>query len=516
MPRKQRRALRPDEPNLTVPLAVSYNERGVAGFTHTVTNSEDQRKVNVTYEPVKNQMTGKGTLTLVKRPGVTEKVGAHGTNTQSVFLIAKGANPIAPTMIVRTGSDINATVSGGLAYPIVIDPNQNPAFVDKTITYAGTVGTEYLFLQTRRPSLSFAQRAFYANLTTTWVEITDVDFTALMLVGKIEHMDGYFFGLDANNLVWNSDLNSVSSVVATSFIAKQVYRDRPVGLARLGKQIIAFGENTAEPFVNSGGTTGSPLSPVGHLAEKIGLVAPDISLVGAGHYYCTIRNKIYFVGREGGGQIETDTATGKSVGVYTYNGQSFEKISNPYLDKIFSEVARTSFYSVNSVSVNGQVAAAFMLTSPNAASQRSLLYFPVWKEWFEWTSTVFSTINDAGYFLPCGTDVKDKLYYFAASDNWQDNGTSYPWSIQFKHPGRNARNFMHMYGVEADTDTVANTLLVEKSDTDNGVFTTLGSIDMTKERKVLFGGSSFYRRHIRIGNTNARPCRIHNWLARID
>src|SRR5260221_11871864 len=59
-----------DEPNGIIPLASSYNERGVAGYSHAVTNSEDQRKINVFYEVVKNAATGKGTLTLSKRPGV--------------------------------------------------------------------------------------------------------------------------------------------------------------------------------------------------------------------------------------------------------------------------------------------------------------------------------------------------------------------------------------------------------------------------------------------------------------
>jgi hypothetical protein len=27
-----------DDPNVVLPLAISYNERGVAGYTHTVTN----------------------------------------------------------------------------------------------------------------------------------------------------------------------------------------------------------------------------------------------------------------------------------------------------------------------------------------------------------------------------------------------------------------------------------------------------------------------------------------------
>src|SRR5260221_9836332 len=76
-----------DEPNVIIPLASSYNERGVAGYTHSITNSEDQRKINCFYELAKNPMTGKGTLTLSKRTGVTLSGNILGTTLQTAYLI---------------------------------------------------------------------------------------------------------------------------------------------------------------------------------------------------------------------------------------------------------------------------------------------------------------------------------------------------------------------------------------------------------------------------------------------
>lgn len=504
-----------DEPNLVIPLASSYNERGVTGYTHSVTNSEDQRKLNCFYELAKNAMTGKGTLTLAKRNGVTVEANNWGTSTQDVFLIIKGgATPIAPWLVVKIGNDTKLATSSGLSWLILTSSTHNPAFIDKTLISQ----VENVIVQLRRTSISFVQRVFFSILNTTWTEITDADFTAITHTGKMEHMDGYAFIMDGNNLIWNSDINSIANWTATGFIAKQAFRDRPIGLAKLGKHILAFGEQSVEVFYNAGNTTGSPLLPIGNLARRIGLVAPDISLVGAGHYYCVIDRQLFFVGREAGGRYEASAfLTGNSVGVYAYNGQEFGKVSSPFVDKILSEVASTSFYSVNTFGFNGQVAAAFLLTSPNATSQRWLMYFPVWKEWFEWTSTVFSSINDSGHFLPCATSTKDRIYYFANTDNWQDNGTSYAWSTQFKLPTNGAtRKFMPMYGIDADTDASANSLTVEISTDDCVSFSTLGTIDQTQDRKVLFHGGSFRKAHIRLGNTNARPTRIHNFLARIE
>src|SRR5258706_3132841 len=107
-----------DEPNLVLPLASSFNERGIAGFTHSVTNSEDQRKVNCYYELVKNALTGKGTLTLSKRPGVTIDSNSWGTNTQNVYLITKGPN-VAPWIIVKISNDIKAATTSGPSFVIV-------------------------------------------------------------------------------------------------------------------------------------------------------------------------------------------------------------------------------------------------------------------------------------------------------------------------------------------------------------------------------------------------------------
>lgn len=509
-----------DEPNLIIPLATSYNERGVAGFTHAVTNSEDQRKINCFYELAKNAATGKGTLTLAKRPGVSDSSGGAGwgSSGQDVFLIitepnnvfiGKEQGSVAPWVISNNGTNIrasSATVDTNIG--AAIGPTQTPVYIDKTIIS----GLETVVLQLRSLASATGNRfAYFSSAIATWTQIADVDFTSNTGPGKIEHMDGYAFVLTAANTIINSDVNSLANWTATSFIAKQIVQDNPVGLAKLNNQILAFGDDTVEMFYNAGNTTGSPLLPLRHLHQRIGLIAPatDVTNSWIGHYYCIIGRRLFFVGRDSGGI--------KAAGVFAYDGQSFEKVSSPYIDKILSEVVGSSFYSVNTVGYHGQKAMAILITSPNATSQRWLMFYPDWKEWFEWTSSVFSPINSGEHFLPCGTGLKDKIYNFPSTDNWQDNAVSYPWSTQFKLPTNGAsRKFMPMYGVDADTDTSANSLTVEISTDDSKTFSTLGTIDQTQDRKVLFRGGSFRKAHIRLGNTNARPTRIHNFLARLE
>lgn len=515
---KAQKIVRPDEPNIIFPLATSYNERGIAGYTHSVTNSEDQRKVNCFYELAKNPMTGKGTLTLAKRPGVSDSSGGatFGTATQQVFLIisqpistliGKQVGSIPPWVIsIISGTDIRASDAATDTVIQTIGATYRPSYIDKTLIS----GVETVVLQLRPFTFSSVQRVYYSNAIATWTEITDADFTALVHRGKMEHMDGFAFILEAQNRIFNSDTNSISSWVASNFITKQIVQDTPVGLAKLNNQIIAFGEDTVEMFYNAGNATGSPLLPIRHLHQRIGLVAPRVDGDG-GHYYCTIGDRIYFVGRAAGGI--------KTAGVFAYNGSVMEKISTPYIDKILSELASstTAFSSVNSMGFHGKMAVSILLTVPNDTAPRWLMFFPEWKEWFEWTSTIFNSINSGEHFLACSSGNKATIYNFPSTDNWQDAGTSYQWFSQFKLPTNgSARRFMHMYGVDADTDASANDLTVEISTNDCVSFSTLGTIDQTQDRKLAFRGGAFRKAHIRLGNTNARPTRIHNFLARID
>jgi hypothetical protein len=487
-----------DEPNLILPLASSINERGIAGFTHSITNSEDQRKVNCFYELAKNPMTGKGTLTLAKRPGVTINSNTYGSSSQISSIITRvgsmqdGTN--LPWVFSTLSGDIRVSSSASTTVILAATPSLNPTFVDHTTIS----GVDTIVVQLRESNINTKHRVFFASAIGAWTEITDADFTAIFHKGKMEHMDGFAFILGNDNNIWSSDTNSLANWTATSFLAKQIRQDAPVGLARLNNQILAFGDETVESFYNAGNTTGSPLLPLRHLHQKIGM-----HMTQQNHYYAIIEGSIFFVGRRSGGFY--------SRGVFAYNGQTVEKISTPYIDKIIGEATIDSVYSFG---FNGHKAVSIGISNVNASTQRWLMFFPDYKEWFEWTSTVFRPTNASEYFLGM---VMNKVYIFSSSDNWQDDGTSYPWSTQFKLPTNgSSRKFMQMYGVDADTDTTTNDLTAEISTDDCATFSTLGTIPLNQDRKVLFRGGSFRKLHVRLGNTNARPVRIHNFLARLE
>jgi hypothetical protein len=513
-----RKALRssqaPDEPNLVLPLASSINERGVQGFTHSVTNSEDQRKLNCMYEVSKNPMTGKGTLVLTKRPGVTINAQSYGSASDTALLVSKAivagalsSVSIADTPWVYFTGGISVKVAdSSTTTTLFTDPlGYRPAYVD--ITAISSVPN--VILQSRLGvNELIAQRVFYGTAINNWTEITDPQFTGLVHRGKMEHLDGFALIIDADGKIWNSDINSISSWSGgINFLAKQIKQDYTKGLARLGNQILAFGDFTVEMFYNAGNSVGSPLGRIPQKHEETGLISTALS--NGTHYYATLGNKLFFLGRQAGGRA--------SASLFAYDGSQIDRLSTIYVEKILSESADSgTFYSINSMGMFGQGAIAISLAAPTSSTQRFLVFFPEWKEWFEWTSTVFQPVNNDSFFLGLGS-AANRLYTFPSSDNWQDDGTSYEWMTQFKLPTNGAaRRFMHMYGVQADTSRSANDLTVEISRDDCQTFSTLGAIDLTQDRKLAFRGGSFRNAHIRLSNTNAAETRIQNFLARID
>lgn len=490
-----------DKPNFEVPLAASYNERNVAGFTATVTDGLDQRKINSMYEPVTNSITGKGTLYLTKRPGAATNLTA-GSSGQVAYLIVLTSRTVIGILaqiqwvFAKSGNDVLAVDTVGASTTIVTASGYVPVYVDKT----SISGTETVVLQIR--NATFDQRVFYASVIGSWTEITDADFTSLDHAGKAEFIDGYMVVMTTNNRIYNSDLNSLANWSATNYITKQIVQDYPCGLMRFGKQILAFGTRTCEVFVNQGYATGSPFDTVPHMMQRIGIPVP--SGTTKTHYYCQSANRLFFVGSSG----STGTAS-----AYSYDGQRFEKVSTPNIDKI---IGGNQVTSVSACSINGKAAIAFALDPTTATTQRWLMFFPDWNEWFEWNSTVFTPVNADGFYLGVGTN-QHKIYTVGASDNWQDDGTDYTMTHQFQLPkSGSTRKRMYMAGLAGDTARSAQNISVEFSDDDYQSWSAARTIDMTQSKKNLYRCGSYFNRAVRISHAGNTEVRLEKFMARID
>ena len=506
-----------DKPNLILPLALTFNERDTLGYTSSFTNGRDQQKKNMFYEIAKNPLTQKGTLTLSKRPGVTIDADTFGAvSSQAAYLVisdlgkgaASGDNPIVfSTATIGTGQTNGTIIASNSASTATVHSASSaaglvPAFVDRT----NLSGVENIVLQLRGISNAVPQRVFYGTAVNSWTEIADSDFTGVNHRGKMEHLDGYALYMDSTNKVWNTDLNSLASVGAASFVTKAATQDIANGLIKFKNQIIAMGDDTAEPFFNAGNASGSPLTRIPQLNDRVGL-SPCNAWQTAGtkatHYYAIVQNRAYFVGRRGGGQ--------KSIGLFSYDGSRYEKVSPSYIDKMLSENEST-FLSVNNFGFYGQQAVAIELSF----AAQWLMFFPDWKDWFIWTSTTFRPVTNGTFFLSSGATNQGRIYSYTTANNYQDNEVNFSAEAAFKIPtnGYHLKR-IPMWGVEADTDTSANNLTVRYSDDDTSSYGAFGTIDLTLQKKVKYRGGAFMERHIQLVSNNARPVRLHNFIATI-
>jgi hypothetical protein len=199
-----------DKPNMRIPLASSYNERGVKGYTNTVTNALDQRKVNVYYEVTKNALSGEAGLFLSLRPGVADQGKTYGVSSQVAQLasVGAGSNP-DEIWVYNTLADAVRISNSSATTSFVSAAGYRPTYVDKThISGVDTVVLQILNSSQPTPD----QRVFYSSSFGSISEITDSNFTSLAHTGKMEHMDGYSFILDrATNKIFNSNINTVSA-----------------------------------------------------------------------------------------------------------------------------------------------------------------------------------------------------------------------------------------------------------------------------------------------------------------
>lgn len=495
-----------DEPNLIVPLAASYNTRGNSGFVHTLVNAKDQRKLNSVYEPIQNKATGKTTLYLAKRPGVIDSVSTYGTSTRIPYLweIGSGESGDAPTnrwlFSVDGANGQNTASSATTTVTVTTRSFFVPAYVDKT----SISGVDTIVLQLQRISAAAVQLTFYATSVAAWTEITDSDFPGQIgsATGKMEFLDGYAFIATSTNTIANSQLNSLSDWRANGFIRRRSKQDQGTGLARLGGQIISFGSASMEVYKNAGTASGSPLEAVAEF--DYGLAAP---IADQRHYSAVLDGWLYWVGQN-------------PTGVFAFNSQTVEKVSTPAIDKIF---AGRPIYFVGALSFQGKRAIAIGLTTTQQSPSRTLLFFPEWEDWFDWTSTVFTPQSSPRRMDVClgmsGASA-NKLFQIATSTEvWRDDGTDYTMTHQFKMPNTgNAHRRLLMFGVKGDTaaSTTTSTLKVRFSTDDWQTSSAARDIDMTKAKKHIYRCGGYSDLGVYLDHTGNLDCRMEAVVARVE
>ena len=512
------------DPNVILALAASYDTRGSGdGYQPSITEGRDQRKVNSMYEPVKNPFTGRTKLLLKNRPGFSiGQTGGAVTSSDACYLVSSISTEAALLQVYRSGNATRATLgststsitTGAGIYPVYADLTNISGVLNTVVQLYNSTAAKYL--------------AFTASSGTGWTEIGS-NYTTFALTGKMEHLDGFAFQMDNSNRIRNSSVNSLALWGTNDFVTKAQEQDYPVGLARLGNVLLAFGRESVQGYYNAGRKTASPLAPIKQINAKIGMAAPNGGFTnflnprnGDRSYYAVVNNRLFFVGRSGG----------EGRGLYAFDGSKFDKVSPPFIDKIIQGALVASdaqFLNVSPMTVYDQAAVSIGFSHPTTTPQRWLMYFPAWNDWFEWTSLASQPHGD-GQFFPGigGQGVADDLFTFAIGGTQErtvDGNTvivggtsSYTMLHQLKLPKEdNGKARMDFAGLVGDTALDNPNANVSTSLSYDGysTFTYAGAINMSGQDKSLSRLGAFKECEVKLEYSGSTQIRLEKFIARV-
>lgn len=302
---------------------------------------------------------------------------------------------------------------------------------------------------------------YYQNAGTV-TKITDAQFPST-LAGTFAHLDGFAFIADTLGGIWNSDLNSITSWTALGTINMTAYPDKGVACIRFKQYIIGFGTESMEVFYNAGNATGSPLSRIQHMAQKVGCVSADA--------LTSIADTLFWCG----------STPQSGLSIYQYDG-NLSRVSPPEIDAVLL-LAGASNIKLTALRDFGL---SFILVK---AGSSQYAYCIEEKFWFIWTSPLgflrFAGLSSGSSQVVYGISelsTSGKMYTInPASRVFQDDGVAYSARAQLQtvDPGVGAFVAYEEAQVKADVEASASALELIWSDDDYMTYSNPRSLDLS-------------------------------------
>jgi hypothetical protein len=457
---------------LRIPLVGSLTNRNPNA---AITDTKDQKFVNGFPQLESNPVTGKATAWLNKRQGCTASADVQASATGSYGAVVWTANSsaVAPAVFSYTKTGSTSTMffnTAGSQIGSDIASTKEVLSVEET-DVSGT-GTLTAMITTTSNVLDL----YFFPEGGAWTRVSSAPVTTSAICPAHGHMDGFAFVMREDGRLYHSDLNTVSSWAAASFITANSYADAGVGCARYRNLIVGFGDYSAEFFYNAGNAAGSVLSRIENATLRIGAVR---NTLGRGTAIRSIGNTVYWLG------VNADTG---SRAVYRLNGMQPEKVSTPAIDKLIANGQVRSI--LGSFTLLGLSHVAF-----GTGTSTAVVFCPDTKFWWHFsagslTPTAFLAAADTSAFSKSyfNTLSNAKVYTFDPSTPvWQDNGSTYALTIQTDNVDLGNRRKKFWKSAALIGDEATSTFTLSYSDDDyvtssapvsvaaNGKFTRLGS-----------------------------------------
>ena len=194
-------------------------------------------------------------------------------------------------------------------------------------------------------------------------KITDVDYPDPTVPG-VEYLDGYFFVMDADGVIYNSDLENPASWNALNYITAEAESDSGVAISKHQNYIVALKDYTTELFYDAANATGSPLSPYGNTAIQIGCAH--------GRSVAKIDGGIAFMSRS--------KSEGRSVHYFSPESFAPVEIANEDVQRILGAATLTNVYSYG-IRIDGHPLYVLTLKDDNL----TIVFDFATKLWSQWT-----------------------------------------------------------------------------------------------------------------------------------
>ena len=456
------------------------------------TGTSDARYVNIVFEIDRDPAPGTYPVQCIKRPGLS-------TSTQ----------PMASTAV---GRGIYYWAGTGNIYSVFDgDIYSNTTKMTSTASVStSTVAGRVWFAEThedtgqRQLIICDGQDNYVITSTNTITQIDQVDDAQYPVssVGSLLTMDGYLFMGQPNGRIWNTDINTVSSWGATSYLTADADSSDLEAIHRQKDQIIAFKKSAIEFYFNNGNPSGSPLLRIDQNTLNFG-IAHKNSLAFSGETAC-------FVSEDAGGGDGS-----RSVYVIQSLGKVSE-IASPNISRILTAEG----LSISSCTAWMESVAGHLVYCLNlAAANRSFVYDVdqgIWSEWLSATSTRFNIVSATSKDgVIYGQDASSGYIYTFQNSVYRDAGAAFPVILQTPRSNYGSANRKYEDELEIIGDVSSGTITVEVSDDDFQTWTNVGSIDMSEQQKSVTRLGGFWNRAHRFTFTANAPLRVQAFVPEI-
>ena len=449
------------------------------------TSTKDQRYVNIFIETIKNPITNNSRTFVIKRPGLASSTRPPNANAagRGIYHWAENGNiySVFDNKIYSGTSDLGVTLAGSSG----------------KCWFAETADTSSI----RRLVVSDGTAMYLIatnDAVTTVSTSSDAQFPTANL-GPVIFFNSYVFLAKENGEIWNSDVDTFTSWVSTSFGAAEMYGDQLEAITRQKDQIIALGKFSTEFYYDNANPVGTPLQRIDQNALQIGLAtknslaqAEDVTI------WCSSA-------RDGGYSIwRLDDLT------------KLNKISTEPVDRLLDgEGSSISSCTSFIFRAFGHLVYGMNLSS----SSRTIMYDTEENMWFEWADTAGNKFNCSDVTEKNGVvymqDATSGRIYTLSASTYQDNSSNFTVTLQTANYDFDQSDIKFMPVLEVYGDTTTGSLSTSYSDDDYANFSTARDIDMTVPEKRLTRLGAFHKRAFKFTYTANAALRLEGFQVKV-